>query len=230
MTPHGPSGWDRGSTAAATRSSCSVKSWIRRRTSSSGSRTRVSTARPTTFVATTPGWAGSTNRASSPSDSAGSTCASASRAVTEFLDWPYDVEQPIAPAIKRVEHGPRRRGRPAEPSRRTARRPAGDGRRAGCTRPRDDRAATTARPAAGSKGRHRGECPGGRLRRRTHRRTDHRGRGPVAGPRCRTGLDAPISRSWASWSPRASSSRAPERPVRQADSAASSLARPSVAW
>ena len=50
--------------------------------------------------ATTPGSRGSRSRASRASASAGSTCRlRRGRAAHELLEWPYDVEQPIGPAI-----------------------------------------------------------------------------------------------------------------------------------
>ena len=101
----------------------------------------------------------------------------------DLWDWPYDVEQPIAPAIADwgTAIGDRRGSR--HPAAAPRGRGAGDrrpGRRRG---PGGDRAPAAARLPARPPGRHRGRRAGRRLRRRAAGRPAARRRRPAARPR-----------------------------------------------
>ena len=161
----------------STRSWCSARWSTPRRTSSCGSRTPVTTATggdPAEYRrATTPGSPGSR---SSGVEAVGFGWVNLRAGGTGrhdlAADWPYDVEQPIAPAIAewaRRRHrtddvGARRRGwcvrEDVTP---------GDRRPAGAEDPDDDRAPPAARPPARPAGRHRRGRAGRRLRRRAGR-------------------------------------------------------------
>ena len=102
----------------------------------------------------------------------------------DLWDWPYDVEQPIAPAIADWADGDRRRGGCRQPAAAPRGRRAGDrrpGRRRG---PGGDRAAAAARLPARPPGRHRRRRPGRCLRRRARRsaRCSTRSRSWSSGP------------------------------------------------
>ncbi len=106
----------------------------------------------------------------------------------DLLDWPYDVEQPIAPAIADWAHGDRHPGGCRHPAAAPGGRGAGDrrpGRRRG---PGGDRAPPAARLPARPPGRHRRRRPGRRLRRRAAGRPAARRRRPAA--RARPGRDS----------------------------------------
>ncbi len=122
----------------------------------------------------------------------------------EFLEWPYDVEQPIAPAIRdwaagvdtRVDLDSHLLVR-TDVRQETQRGPRG-------RRPGDGGPATAKGPAPRPPGRHRRGGVGRRLRRRPQRGPDPRRAGPAprAGPRRRPAT--PICRRCASWSPKGS--------------------------
>ena len=95
-------------------------------------------------------------------------------AAPSSCSWPYDVEQPIAPAVRAWGGRPGSTVTARRPPPRPARRGPGDPRRRRRRGPRDDRAAPAGRVPPRAPGRHRRGGAGRRLRRRPQRRADPR--------------------------------------------------------